>query len=213
MKKSIIGIFLFTCSVLFVNAQTVEEALKATLTQFHSAPDLNGMIASSNRFALIANKWNTDWVTHYYAAYAKSLLGALEKDNTKKIIYLDEAEKHLETAKSHLTTENDEVFALTAMIASMKIGIYPDQWQKYGEVFADNIKRAKQIRKENPRIYYVEGMSKFYTPEAYGGGKTSALPYFQKAAEYFNTENELDIRKPYWGKKQNEELVKRCAEQ
>jgi hypothetical protein len=212
MKKTITSIFLFTCSVLFVNAQTVEEALKTTLTQFHSAVDQNGMIASSNRFVLIANKWNTDWTTHYYAAYAKSIIGAVEKDNAKKIAYFDEAEKHLETAKTNLKSENDEVCVLTAMIASMKIGVYPDQWQKYMEIFSSNLQKAKALRAENPRIYYVEGTSKFYTPEAYGGGKKSALPYFQKAAEYFNAENELDIRKPFWGKRQNEELVKKCME-
>jgi hypothetical protein len=212
MKKTITSIFLFTCSVLFVNAQTVEEALKTTLTQFHSAADQNGMIASSNRFVLIANKWNTDWATHYYAAYAKSIIGAMEKDNTKKIAYFDEAEKHLETAKTNLKSENDEVCVLTAMIASMKIGVYPDQWQKYMEIFSSNLQKAKALRAENPRIYYVEGTSKFYTPEAYGGGKKIALPYFQKAAEYFNAESELDIRKPFWGKRQNEELVKKCME-
>jgi hypothetical protein len=212
MKKSIIVIFLLTYSIHFANAQSVEEALKTTLSQFHSATDQNGRIAGCNRFILISNKWNNDWATHYYAGYANTIIGALEKDNAKKIMYLDEAEKHLETTKSHLTTENDEVYVLTAMLASLRIGVYPDQWQKYLEIFSSNLQKAKALRVENPRIYYVEGTSKFYTPEAYGGGKKSALPYFQKAAEYFNTENELDIRKPFWGKRQNEELVKKCAE-
>jgi hypothetical protein len=209
MKKTI-GILLLAFSTLFVHAQSVEEALKSTLIQFNSATDFNGRIASSNRFVLIANKWSDDWVTHYYAAYIKVIIGATEKENTKKIIYFDEAEKHLEAAKSHLTIENDEIYVLTAMIASMRIGVFPDQWQKYGEIFGANIKRAKDLRKENPRIYYLEGMNKFYTPEAYGGGKESALPYFQKATEYFNLETDADIRKPYWGKKQNEEFVKKC---
>jgi urease alpha subunit len=212
MKKSIIVILLLSCAIHFVRAQTVEEALKTTLTQFHSAADQNGMIAGSNRFVLIANKWNTDCSTHYYAAYGKSIIGAMEKDNAKKIAYFDEAEKHLEAAKTNLKSENDEVCVLTAMIASMKIGVYPDQWLKYMEIYSSNLQKAKALRAENPRIYYVEGTSKFYTPEAYGGGKKNALPYFQKAAEYFNTENELDIRKPFWGKRQNEEFVKKCGE-
>lgn len=211
MKKITCTLFIMLCA-FFAKAQTVEEALKTTMTQFHSASDQNGMIASSNRFVLIANKWSTDWVTHYYAAYAKSIIGVMEKDNTKKVAYFDEADKHLETAKTQLTIENDEIYVLTAMIASLRLSVYPDQWQKYGEIFGTNIKKAKELRKENPRIYYLEGMSKFYTPEAYGGGKQSALPYFQKAAEYFTTENESDIRKPFWGKRQNEELLKKCGE-
>jgi hypothetical protein len=209
MKKTI-STLVIVFSVLFAKAQTAEEALKSTLAQFNSAADFNGMIASSNRFALIANKWSTDWATHYYAAYAKSIIGAMEKDKSKKIIYFDEAEKHLEAAKTNLKTENDEVCVLTAMIASMKIGVYPDQWQKYMEIFSTNLQKAKALRAENPRIYYVEGTSKFYTPEAYGGGKKSALPYFQKAAEYFNVETDADVRKPSWGKKQNEEFMKKC---
>jgi hypothetical protein len=212
MKKSIIVIFLLTYSIHFANAQSVEEALKTTLSQFHSATDQNGRIAGSNRFILISNKWNNDWATHYYAGYANAIMGALEKDNAKKIMYLDEAEKHLGAAKSHATIENDEVFALTAMVASMKIGVYPDQWQKYMEIFSSNLQKAKALRAENPRIYYIEGMSKFYTPETFGGGKKNALPYFQKASEYFNSENESDIRKPFWGKQQNEEMLKKCTE-
>jgi hypothetical protein len=211
MKKTI-SILLLGFSTLLTNGQSVDEALKTTLSQFYSATDVNDRIASSNRFVLIANKWSDDWITHYYAAYAKAIIGAMEKENTKKVIYFDEAEKHLETAKSHLTTENDEVYVLTAMLANMRIGVFPDQWQKYGEIFSTNIKNAKELRKENPRIYHLEGMGKFYTPEAYGGGKKSALPYFQKAAEYFNVETDTDIRKPYWGKKLNEDMVKTCSE-
>ncbi len=202
--------FLVTASLLS-NAQTVDEALQTTLTQFYSATDPLAKSVAINRFQLIANKWSTDWATHYYAAYAKTLMGANETEVSKKIAYFDEAEKHVTSAKK-LSPENDDIYVLTAMIASMRIGIFPDQWQKYSDVFALNMKKAKEIRKENPRIYYLEGMSKFYTPEAYGGGKKSALPYFQKAVEYFALESDDDIRKPSWGKKQNEEMIKKCEE-
>ncbi|MCE2996685.1 MAG: hypothetical protein ACK5RG_15090 [Cyclobacteriaceae bacterium] len=209
MKNYLIAFLV--CASMVSHAQTVDEALQTTLTQFYAAADPIGKSAAVNRFQLIANKWNTDWATHYYAAYVKTLMGANETEASKKIAYFDEAEKHLEAAKNN-STANDDVYVLTAMIASMRIGIFPDQWQKYSEVFAFNMKKAKEIRKENPRIYYLEGMSKFYTPEAYGGGKKSALPYLQKAAEYFALESDTDIRKPSWGKKQNEEMIKKCEE-
>ncbi|NOS92775.1 MAG: hypothetical protein HOP30_12695 [Cyclobacteriaceae bacterium] len=204
-------LLLLVCTT-FVHAQTVDEALQTTVRQFYAASTQEERLARSNRLSLIANKWNAEWFTHYYSAYAKTLLGVYEQDQTKKISYFEEAEKNLETARATAKGANDEVYALAAMIASMKIGIYPDQWQKYGDQFATNIKKAKDLRKENPRLYYLEGMSKFYTPEAYGGGKKSALPYFQKAAEYFALESDADIRKPSWGKKQNEEMIKKCEE-
>jgi ketosteroid isomerase-like protein len=210
MKKLIVIFFVFATGMM--NAQSVEEAIQTTLSQL-KVSDPAGMAATTNRFALIANKWNTEWVAHYYAAYSKALLGIIEEDKTKKVLLFDEAERSLEAAKSNGASENDEVYVLLAMMASMKIGIYPDQWAKYGEQFADNIKKAKQLRKENPRIYYLEGMSKFYTPEAYGGGKESARPYFEKAAEYFTPQSTSDIRKPDWGKRQNDEMLKKCSEQ
>jgi hypothetical protein len=191
-------------------SQTMEEAIKSNLTQFESAPDAATVLACANRFTLIASKWNTEWVAHYYAALSKAVLATMEKDNTKKIQMFDEVEKYLETAKATGAKENDEVYVLTAMVASMRIGIYPDQWQKYGEVFSENIKKAKKIRETNPRIYYLEGMSKFYTPEAYGGGKQNALGYFKKAQQLFQLETDVDIRKPSWGKKQNNEYLEKC---
>lgn len=210
MKTRLLLLVLLCTS--FLHAQTVDKALQTTVLQFYAASTQEDRLACSNRLSLIANKWNAEWFTHYYSAYTKTLLAVYEQDRMKKINYFEEAEKNLETARATAKSENDEVYALTAMIASMRIGIFPDQWQKYSEVFAFNMKKAKEIRKENPRLYYLEGMSKFYTPEAYGGGRKSALPYFQKAAEYFALESDTDIRKPSWGKKQNEEMLKKCEE-
>ena len=209
MKKLMFLLFLSLTSI--AHAQTIEEAIQTTLRQFNPG-DRTATMAAVNRFDLIAKKWNTDWVSHYYAAYAKTIAGATETDVAKKAQFFNEAEKSLEAAKENGAAENDEVFALLAMISSNRIGLEPEAWQKHMEVYSTNLRKAKQLRKENPRIYYIEGMSKFYTPEAYGGGKAAALIYFEKANEYFKTETNTDIRKPTWGKKQNEEMLKKCSE-
>jgi len=209
MKKLMILLFLALTTMAY--SQTIEEAIQTTLRQFNPG-DRTATMAAVNRFDLIAKKWNTDWVSHYYAAYAKTIAGATETDVAKKAQFFNEAEKSLEAAKENGAAENDEVFALLAMISSNRIGLEPEAWQKHMESYNANLRKAKQLRKENPRIYYIEGMSKFYTPEAYGGGKAAALIYFEKANEYFKTETNTDIRKPTWGKKQNEEMLKKCSE-
>ncbi len=211
MKKTILTL---SCTMIYIASfsQTLNEALKATYDQFSDAHDQIAMIAASNRFVLIANKWSKEWIAHYYAAYAQSIIGAIEQDNKRKASLFDEAEKSLSQAATLGGSNSDDVYALKAMIASMRIDIEPDQWQKYMEIFSINLKKAKDMRKKNPRLYYIEGMSKFYTPEAYGGGKQAALPYFEKAKEYFDVEKTDDIRKPFWGKKQNEEMIKKCSE-
>jgi hypothetical protein len=58
----------------------------------------------------------------------------------------------------------------------------------------------------------VEGLSKFYTPEEYGGGKKVAALYFEKAATYFKTQTVEDVRKPFWGNNQNIYYLNKCKE-
>lgn len=207
MKKLMILLFLVLTSM--AHAQTIEEAIQTTLSQFNPG-DRTAMMAAVNRFDLIAKKWNTDWIAHYYAAYSKTIAGAIEVDATKKAQLFNEAEKNLEAAKASGAGENDEVYALLAMISSNRIGLNPEAWQKHMEVYNANLSKAKQLRKENPRIYYIEGMSKYYTPEAYGGGKKNALIYFEKAEEYFRKESKSDVRKPYWGQDHNAHMIKEC---
>ncbi|MBY0434822.1 MAG: hypothetical protein K2U26_12000 [Cyclobacteriaceae bacterium] len=208
MKKLIT--LLFITSTLVAKSQTVEEAIKTTLTQWETAADQTARMAAVNRFGLIANKWSTEWVAHYYAGYIKTITGAIEADKVKKSQFFNEAEKSLEAAKANGASENDEVYVLLAMISSNRIGLDPEAWQKHMEVYSTNLRKAKQLRKENPRIYYIEGMSKYYTPEAYGGGKKNALIYFEKAEEYFKNETNTDIRKPYWGREQNSKMLEQC---
>lgn len=207
MKK--LAILVLITTSIAAQSQTVEEAIQTTLGQFNPG-DRTAMMSAVNRFDLIAKKWSTDWITHYYAGYAKTIAGATESDNTKKAQLFDEAEKSLEAAKVSGAAENDEVYTLLAMIASNRIGLDPEAWQKHMETYHANLRKAKQLRKDNPRTYYVEGMSKFYTPEAYGGGKENALIYFEKAEEYFKSESTNNIRKPYWGREHNTEMIKEC---
>jgi hypothetical protein len=209
MKKLFILLFLALTSVAY--SQTIEESIQSTLSQFNPG-NRTAMMAAVNRFDLIAKKWNNDWVSHYYAAYSKTIAGATESDAAKKAQFFNEAEKSLEAAKANGASENDEVYALLAMISSNRIGLDPEAWQKHMEVYSTNLRKAKQLRKENPRIYYIEGMSKFYTPETYGGGKKNALIYFEKAEEYFKNESKSDVRKPYWGQEHNAEMIQECNE-
>ena len=68
----------------------------------------------------------------------------------------------------------------------------------------------KEINPDNPRMYYLQGTSKFFTPKAFGGGKKAALPYFEKAETLFAKEPGGDITKPYWGKQANTYFLAQC---
>ncbi|SDL07036.1 hypothetical protein SAMN05421823_104295 [Catalinimonas alkaloidigena] len=210
MKKT--GIFL-TLLVLVAHsalAQDFKATLEKTVTTFQRAQELQERLAASNRLELIANKFADQWAAPYYAAYSKALLGAMETDPIKKDQYLDQADQYLTKAQA-LTPDQDENFVLAAMIASTRIGVDPEnRWQQYGKEFEQNLKKAKKLKEDNPRIYYLQGVSLLYTPEQFGGGKKAALPYFEKAATLFQQEPDDDITDPSWGEWPNTEYLKYC---
>ena len=205
MKKTILIIaaaaFLFSNNCI---AQNFKEVLTKTFIAFDSTQDFQKKMEQSNKLGLISKKYTDEWAAHYYNAYAKTSLSYMEKDEAKRDAYLDEAERERDEAVSLLKNENDETFVLAAMIANARMAVKPQaRWQKYGPLFEENLKKAKEINENNPRIYYLIGTSKYFTPKAFGGGKKVAQPYFEKAGGLFDKEASEDITKPYWGKRAN----------
>jgi hypothetical protein len=211
MKK----IFLSITLVVLINhvncAQDFKETLQSTMTMFDTATSSQDMFNAANRLALIAGKWDTSWIAHYYSGYAFIVISYIEKDADKRDGYLENADKQIVRAKELVKTNNDELFVLMAFSANARLAVKPEsRWKKYGDNFNAEIDSAKSIRADNPRIYYLQGNSVYYTPKMFGGGPKNALPYFQKAEEYYMKEADCDIFKPCWGKKQNSQLLDKC---
>jgi hypothetical protein len=81
---------------------------------------------------------------------------------------------------------------------------------QYSQLAEESFEKAKTINPENPRIYYLQGQSIFYTPEAFGGGKKNALPLFKQAKEKFDKFEPVSPISPNWGKEQNQQLLETC---
>lgn len=195
-------------------AQDFKPVLEKTFTAFDTTWNPASQMEQSNKLALIAKKWDNEWITHYYLAYSKVVLSYQEKDANKKDAYLDEAEKELDDVVSMLKKDNDETYVLAAMIANARLGVDPmARWQKYGPIFKEKLEAAKDINPDNPRMYYLQGTSKFFTPKAFGGGKKAAQPYFEKAQGLFAKETGKDITMPHWGNANNEYFLKQCKEE
>jgi hypothetical protein len=210
MKKLILFItasFLFNIPVCF--SQDFKAMLTKNFIAFESTQDLSQKLEYSNKLGLISKKWPDEWITHYYNAYSKAFLSYQETDEAKRDAYLDEAERERDEAITILRKENDETYVLAAMIANARIAVKPQsRWQKYGKVFEENLGKAKELNSNNPRIYHLQGISKFHTPKMFGGGKKAALPYFEKAEALFSKESNDDITRPFWGKGANDYFLK-----
>jgi hypothetical protein len=209
--KKIMMTALVAVAAIGAKAQDYKPVLTKTFLAFDTTQAMDVKVENSNKLALITKKYDNEWVTHYYLAYSRAVLSYMEKDATKRDAYLDEADKEREEAVSLLKKESDETYVLAAMLANARMAVDPMQrWQKYGKVFSDNLQNAKEMNPDNPRMYYLQGTSKFFTPKAYGGGKKAAMPYFEKAEGLFAKETGDDIAKPSWGKRANGHFLAQC---
>ena len=213
MKKMILMSAIAISAAISANAQDLKTVLEKTFTTFDTTHSQDVRIEQANKLSLIAKKWDAEWVTHYYVAYSKVTLTYFETDNAKKDALLDEADKEMEETVSILKKETDETHVLAAMIANARMGVDPmNRWQKYGQVFSGNLQSAKEINENNPRMYYLQGVSKYFTPKQFGGGAKAAMPYFEKAEGLFAKEAEAkkDITQPHWGQGMNTYFMGEC---
>lgn len=186
-------------------------ALQTTFERFDSATSSRQRADLAARFSMIAAKWDKEWITHYYVAYTKAILSSQEKDGGKADALLDEADKQRAVAVDILGHETDETHVLAALIANWRIAVNPmSRGMSFGQVFREHIAAAKTLNPSNPRIYYLQGMAWYSMPKFVGGGKDVALPYLSKADSLYGLEKTGNIRKPYWGRQNNERYLDDC---
>jgi hypothetical protein len=96
------------------------------------------------------------------------------------------------------------------MAASQQMMVDPQsRWATYGQEAAAQLKHGMELNPNNPRLYYLQGMSIFGTPEQFGGGKSKAKPIFEKAVALFKEEQPKPLF-PRWGQKQAEDMLAQC---
>jgi hypothetical protein len=194
--------------------QQLKEDLKAGVDDFDSAKTMNDWVSASNHLGLIANKYSDDWAANYYACYSLTVLSYMEKDAKKKDGYLDNAEVYLKKAIDDYKTEYDELYVLSAMYDNARIAVQPmARYKSFGDLFNQNIEKAKALQPDNPRIYYLKGNAVYYTPKMFGGGAKNAITQFEKAESLYKNESKGDVYKPYWGEVQNEQMLAKCREE
>lgn len=206
MKKTILSLIIICAAAIsFAQSDKYAGAMKKNILMLDSAMQKGNAKELANNFERIADAEKTQWLPYYYAAYANIVSSYSEKDKTKIDPIADKAEELLAKAEAIAGKENSEIAVIKSMIASTHMMVDPQsRYMKYGAAAASNIEIAKKLDPSNPRPVYLEAQSKFYTPEAFGGGKAVAKPLFEKALAMFNTfkpENELY---PSWGRSANE---------
>lgn len=212
MKTLSISIFLSTlCSVIM--AQTsYEQAVQEALTKFKNSSSANEMQTAASQFDRIANVETNKWLPAYYSSYIYCIMAFNTEDIEKKESYIDQAQKRYDII-IQIAAEESEVHTLQGMIYQAIIGLDPAKngW-KYSSKAKGSFETAMKLNPENPRPFYLQGISVLNTPEMFGGGKKKALPLLKEAFKKFNNfEPENDLS-PSWGKEDCEYNIKICQD-
>jgi hypothetical protein len=207
---------LFLCSVLLpaaaVFAQSAKylDAMKLNVGQLDTAHSVPSFLDLGNRFERIADAEKTQALPYYYAAYCTVMTDLTGTDKSRADEIADKAETLITKAES-LDKPNSETSVIRSLIATAHMMVDPqNRYMQYGAASSEAIKKAEQLDPSNPRPVLLEGQAKFYTPEAFGGGKEIAKPLFQKALTLFSAFKPASDIAPRWGQHATEYFLSMC---
>jgi N12 class adenine-specific DNA methylase len=202
MKKTILLVLIiFSFTTIFAQNEKYVTAMKKNISLMDSALQKGNMKELANNFERIAEAEKTEWLPYYYAAYCTVMNAFMEKDKTKTDAIADKAEELITKAETIAGKENSEIEIIKSMIASSHMMVDPQsRFMKYGPASSEHLQAAQILDPTNPRAVYLEAQAKFYTPAAFGGGKSVAKPLFEKALAMFDTFMPAGELYPLWGK-------------
>ncbi|WP_153800210.1 hypothetical protein [Foetidibacter luteolus] len=207
MKKILTVIALTAAVMVHAQDDKFTGAMKKNLAQFDSVKTTQDYTNLANNFERIGDAEKTQWLPYYYAGLALTTAAwsdqSLDKDkNAEKVKALCD--------KAEAIEKNAEILTIRNMAATQQMMVDPqNRWQTYGMEAGSALQKGMQIDPNNPRLYYLQGMSIFNTPEQFGGGKDKAKPIFEKAVALFKAAQPKPLY-PNWGQKQAEDMLAKC---
>jgi hypothetical protein len=210
--KKIIFLLLAICGlqlIAFSQSAAYQQKMKETFDLMDSAKTTQDLQEVSAQFERIGDMEKNQRLPYYYSALAQVNIGWRDEKTDKD--KLAEKTKAI-IAKAEAIEKSAELYVLLNMVATQQMMVDPQsRWMTYGGEAAQALENAKKIDPNNPRIYYLEGMSAFNTPAAFGGGKDKAKPIFEKAVQLFRTFKAPSPFHPKWGQKIAEDMLAKCS--
>ncbi len=206
MKKvSFVLIASLMAVTVMAQSEKYVKAMEPLVVAVDTTHSQEGLTDLANSFERIANAEKTQWLPFYYAALCNINKANMyfQKGELDKIDPLmDKADPMLKKAQE-LEKNNSEIFCLEKMYNTGRMMADPmSRFMTYGNAAAQALETAKGLNPENPRVYLLEGIDKYYTPEQYGGSKTEGKELFQSASKKFETFKPASSIHPDWGRGQ-----------
>ncbi len=206
-RKLLMALIFFISLETMAQSDKYSQTMQKNISMLDSAKSIEDLQKIAGNFERIGDAEKTQWLPYYYAALAQTWIGwrpdMKDKDaNAEKIRAL--------LAKAEALATNSELYAVENMAASQQMLVDPQtRWKTNGQEAAAALKKGMEADPNNPRLYYLAGMSLFGTPVQYGGGKDKAKPLFEKSVALFKTADPKPLY-PNWGKQQAEDMLAKC---
>jgi hypothetical protein len=211
MKKLLFPFVLMLAVAAQAQTDKYVSAMKANLSKFDSAKTIADFESLAAAFTRIGEAEKTQWLPFYWAGVALSNIGWRDQKTDKdalagRIIALCDKAEALTTDSA----DQSEILSVRNMAATQQMLVDPQtRFMSYGKQAAGYLQKGMQLNPGNPRLYYLQGMSVFNTPEQFGGGKQNAKPVFQKAVDLFKAEQVKPLY-PHWGEVQAVQMLAQC---
>ncbi len=206
-KKLLMALVFFLSLETMAQTDKYTQSMQKNITLLDSAKSIDELQNIAGNFERIGDAEKTKWLPYYYAALAQAWIGWLpemkDKDaNAEKIKAF--------VAKAEALETNSELYAVENMAATQQMMVDPQtRWQTNGMEASAALKKGMEADPNNPRLYYLQGMSLFNTPTEYGGGKDKARPVFEKAWALYKAAQPKPLY-PKWGRQQSEGMLAQC---
>ncbi len=210
MKKIIsillIAVFCFGLSSVSYADEFSDAIMKAKkkMKETENKSDEQSLLKIRGDFERILQLKKNQWLVNYYMALIDMMISftaAGKKD-------MDAVRKYTESSIDLLNKATDlkDDFAEAYIL---KFAVNSNRWMyeadKMNDIMAKQSEAkdlAKKYDPDNPRLYLIDGINSYYTPESFGGGADIAEPLFEKSYALFQTYKPVDETYPDWGKDQ-----------
>jgi hypothetical protein len=207
MPKAILALALLISITGSAQSDKYNQVMQKNVALLDSAKNPEELQSLAGTFERIGDAEKTQWLPYYYAALAQTWIGwnpaVKDKDaNSQKInAYL---------AKAEAIEKNAELYAVENMSATQQMLVDPQsRYMTNGKDAADALQKGMQVDPNNPRLYYLQGMSLFGTPPQFGGGKDKAKPLFEKSIALYKAAQTKPLY-PHWGQHEAENMLAQC---
>lgn len=204
-------LLLITLVASTLSAQASEKAFKnemeKVLQGLEETKGKENWLQKATLFGNISDVHTGEWLPLYYQSYSYLQAGMLEQDLKKADPLYDIALRNIEKAES-LEKSNSEILTLKSWILSMKLTVDPmNRGYEYGMKSNQLLGEAMDLDPDNPRPYFLKGISAFYTPEEFGGSKKAAKDLLNESIQKYHAFKPKSSIMPAWGLKEAKELL------